>query len=176
MLAGYTWDVPVEIVFQISFYSFVGLSLIVLCNAAIYEPPRNMLFVTLFQVAGILYLLWQLVLILISLVKICTGNAGGWVVTQRTGFRTAHFGVTMNVDSVLVASVDDDVKGLRNTVSSIDGISPLIASRAADYATLVSHGDGLVASATHVDSLAPSASCHVDERANHVGEASSSTT
>ena len=50
MLAGYTWDVPVEIVFQISFYSFVGLSLIVLCNAAIYEPPRNMLFVTLFQV------------------------------------------------------------------------------------------------------------------------------
>jgi hypothetical protein len=50
MLAGFTWDAPVEFAFQVSFYSFIGLSVIVVANAAIYEPPRNMIFVILFQV------------------------------------------------------------------------------------------------------------------------------
>jgi len=49
MLAGYTWDVPVHVAFQVSFYSFVGISAIILANAMIYEPPKNWLFVALFQ-------------------------------------------------------------------------------------------------------------------------------
>jgi len=48
-LAGYTWDVPVHMAFQVSFYSFVGTSAIILANVMIYEPPKNWLFVALFQ-------------------------------------------------------------------------------------------------------------------------------
>ena len=37
----------------------------------------------LFQVSGLLYIGWQILLVLVSLSKICTGADGGWVVTTR---------------------------------------------------------------------------------------------
>lgn len=92
------------------------MSLLWLC------PPR------IAQVAGIPYLLWQLLLVIISLLRICSGTDSGWVVTQRTATPTAHFGVPMNVDIARDAEAEDDVKGLRHTFSGAEGLSPLLAS------------------------------------------------
>ncbi len=41
MLHGLTWDTPVEVAFQVSFYAFIGISAIIMANAVLYEPPRN---------------------------------------------------------------------------------------------------------------------------------------
>jgi len=86
-------------------------------------------------VVGIPYLIWQLLLIVISLFSICRGTDGGWVVTQRAGGGdTSHFGVPMNVDTtpLVVDGEVEDLKGLRQTFSGVgaEGLVPLLASAA----------------------------------------------
>merc|ERR1712080_755929 len=40
-------------------------------------------FVTFFMFAGCVYIVFQALLIVVSMFKICTGRVGGWVVTAR---------------------------------------------------------------------------------------------
>lgn len=58
-------------------------SAVVAVNMVQHEPVRRWPAVVLFQASGLLYIGWQVLLVLVSLTKICRGATGGWVVTTR---------------------------------------------------------------------------------------------
>ena len=74
---------PIETCYAFSFTAFVTVCTVVVINAVIHEPWRQWPAVIIFQLSGVLYLSWQLLLVVVSLTKICTGADGGWIVTQR---------------------------------------------------------------------------------------------
>jgi len=70
---------PIETCYTFSFSAFVAVCVVVVANAVIHEPWQQWPAVLIFQLSGILYLSWQLLLVFISLSKICSGTDGGWV-------------------------------------------------------------------------------------------------
>ena len=74
---------PIESCIFLSLSAFLVCCVVVATNAVLYEPPRRWPAVCLFQISGLLYIGWQVLLVIVSLSKICTGADGGWIVTQR---------------------------------------------------------------------------------------------
>lgn len=75
---------PIDDAIFIAICGFAVASLALLINILIHEPPRLWPAVLFFQLSGVLYIGWQLLLVLISLAKIFTGSDGGWEVTTRS--------------------------------------------------------------------------------------------
>ena len=74
---------PIESCILLSISAFVVCCVVVGLNAVMYEPARRWPAVCLFQMSGLLYIGWQMLLVVVSLSKICTGADGGWIVTTR---------------------------------------------------------------------------------------------
>ena len=74
---------PIESCILLSLSAFLVCCVVVAINSALYEPPRRWPAVLLFQISGLLYIGWQVLLVFVSLSKICTGADGGWIVTKR---------------------------------------------------------------------------------------------
>ena len=81
---------PIEGCIILSLSAFICCSLVVATHAVMYEPARRWPAVLLFQVSGLLYIGWQVLLVVVSLAKICTGTDGGWVVTKRVASPAAN--------------------------------------------------------------------------------------
>ena len=76
---------PIETCYTLSFAAFGAVTAVVLINTVMHEPYWRWPAVMVFQLSGILYIGWQLLLVFVSLSKICRGADGGWVVTSRGG-------------------------------------------------------------------------------------------
>jgi len=74
---------PIETCYKFSFTAFATVCVVVVANMVIHEPWQQWPAVIIFQMSGVLYLGWQLLLVFVSLSKIGTGTTDGWVVTTR---------------------------------------------------------------------------------------------
>jgi len=74
---------PIEMCQAFSFTAFAAVCVIVVLNAVVHEPWHRWPAILFFQMSGLVYIGWQLLLVFISLSKICRGADGGWVVTSR---------------------------------------------------------------------------------------------
>ena len=83
---------PIDDAIRIALLGYLTASLVLVVNALIHEPPRLWPAVFAFQFSGVLYVGWQLLLVVISLTKIFTGSVSGWEVTQRSADPTAGGG------------------------------------------------------------------------------------
>ena len=75
---------PIETCILLSLLAFVICCLVVAARTVAFEPPRRWIAVLFFQASGLLYIGWQVLLVIVSLSKICTNQDGGWVVTKRS--------------------------------------------------------------------------------------------
>ena len=75
---------PIETCILLSLLAFVICCLVVAAKTIAFEPPRRWLAVIFFQASGLLYIGWQILLVVVSLSKICMNQDGGWVVTKRS--------------------------------------------------------------------------------------------
>ena len=80
---GGSLGLPIDLCMYLSVSAFVTCCGVVAVNMVLYEPMRRWPAVFAFQASGILYIGWQVLLVLVSLSKICTGQDSGWVVTTR---------------------------------------------------------------------------------------------
>jgi len=97
---------PITMCQFFSFSAFVAVSAVVFLNAVMHEPWHRWPAVMLFQVTGIVYIGWQLMLVVISLSKICRGADAGWVVTSRAAASQTGVGVdgrSSGVDSSILS-------------------------------------------------------------------------
>ena len=58
------------------------------------QPPKLWTAIISFQLSGVLYIGWQLLLVVISLTKIFSGTVSGWEVTQRIAAATTPAAAT----------------------------------------------------------------------------------
>jgi len=86
---GASLGLPIDGCITLAGASFITVSAVVLVSAIMHEPPALWLAVLLFQVSGIMYISWQLLLAVVSLSKICIGADGGWIVTARAASTSA---------------------------------------------------------------------------------------
>ena len=107
---------PIETCILLSLLAFVVCCLVVGIQAVTYEPPRRWPAVLIFQISGVLYIGWQILLVVVSLTKICAGADGGWVVTKRE--RTGAKASALRAVSVSCQTGEDT-------------IGPLLSERAA---------------------------------------------
>ena len=75
---------PIASVIFLSASGFLVYGVVTLINTMLHEPPRLWPAVLFFSLTGVLYISWQLLLVIVSLSKICTGTDGGWEVTVRS--------------------------------------------------------------------------------------------
>ncbi|KAL1503893.1 hypothetical protein AB1Y20_012356 [Prymnesium parvum] len=80
---GASLGLPIDSCISLAGVAFLSVTGVVLASAVLHEPPHRWLAVLLFQVTGIMYISWQLLLAVISLSKVCIGADGGWIVTTR---------------------------------------------------------------------------------------------
>ena len=74
---------PITSAIAISYTGFLVLCCVVFVNTVIHERWQGWLAVGAFQVTGMLYIGWQLLLVVVSLSKVLTGSETRWEVTQR---------------------------------------------------------------------------------------------
>ena len=74
---------PIETCILLSLLAFVLVCVVVAVKTVEFEPMRRWPAVFFFQITGVLYIGWQILLVIVSLSKICTKTDGGWVVTKR---------------------------------------------------------------------------------------------
>lgn len=119
---------PIETCILLSLLAFCVCCVVVAINAITYEPVRRWPAVLLFQLSGVLYIGWQILLVTVSLAKICTGSDGGWVVTRRLGARPAHEGPTRPPECTPIAAafaqVRRDEEADRKVPGSLRASSP----------------------------------------------------
>jgi len=125
MSCGYLGQ-PIDGIMTLSAAAFVAISAVVGVNAVVHEPPLKWPALVVFQMSGSLYVLWQLLLVLISLMKISCGSVGEWAITERgvlPGRRPALASLAAGTGSSVNGGVDG---GLRTplTASVVISVSP----------------------------------------------------
>lgn len=83
-MPGAELGAPIETCQALSFGCFLAVCTVTALNTITHEPPSRWVAVFFFQFTGVLYIGWQLLLVIVSLSKICRGVDGGWVVTKRS--------------------------------------------------------------------------------------------
>ena len=74
---------PIDFAMALSFSGYVVVSITTCLNFLLHEPPAQWPAILAFQITGVLYIGWQLLLVIVSLTKIFTGGDKGWEVTAR---------------------------------------------------------------------------------------------
>jgi hypothetical protein len=133
---GAELGVPIDTCLTISFYGFVLCGVVNMLNIIIHEPVKLWPAVVVFQGSGMLYVGWQLLLVIVSLTNIFSGTDVHWEVTKRiSGSASGAAPVTSSSSSPHVPSAGGADPGLLNsarvtgrvaTVSTRHGCSPTL--------------------------------------------------